>query len=465
MNLRYKKIKSLKESTFSLTKDNVITLLNEIAIYADQLAEDARELTYSLDNGELNSIPKRDHAGLDYIEIKNRMEKILNSNMVEGLNEALYGMNQIEQFVKMADAIGLKTMSDFKDFMDREGQGKDVLTALYDYLHNEIGDLDFHAKDESLKESLTKSDRDIILDVVKGKYETGHGYLEDKRDYEEALGRRLTDAKYEQLEEFYGDLMDLGPEGFYEEYKDMLDFDPDFIAEYGYSEDDEEEDELEESLKEDLAVNGEETPVDTVNEPTAKPAVIIIKIESSISADGFEVTVKDTAGNIIDQQSFRYGYNASYSKLGVDKYKPFVTDIINRYLSKYNLNKDNIIVTKGKNIFKGTDVSDEDITDFKNNYLGNHLDESKDESLKEGYLDNIKNPDYWKHQVDYQLEKFGRVGGGLIQDLDEAGFYLDADNKVVKKLHEDTIKNPKIKWTFIKSKEVEDSDGFLTDYT
>ena len=74
---------------------------------------------------------------------------------VNYLNEALYGMNQIEQFVKMADAIGLKTMGDFKDFMDREGQGKDVITALYDYLHDEIGDLEFHAKDESLKEDLT----------------------------------------------------------------------------------------------------------------------------------------------------------------------------------------------------------------------------------------------------------------------------------------------------------------------
>ena len=367
MNLRYKKIKSLKESIFSLTKDDVGTLLNEVATYADQLAEDARELTYSLDNGELASIPKRSNAKLNYIEIKNRMEKILNSNMVEGLNEALYGMNQIEQFVKMADAIGLKTMDDFKGFMDREGQGKDVLTALYDYLHNEIGDLDFHAKDESLKE--------------------------------------------------------------------------------------------------DLVVNGEETPVDTANEPTAKPAVIIIKIESSISADGFEVTVKDTDGNIIDQHSFRYGYNASYSELGVDKYKPFVTDIINHYLSRYNLNKNNIIVTKGRNAFTGKDVSDEDINDFKTNYLGSHLDESKNEPLKESYLGNIKDPDYWQHQVDYQLENFGRVGGGLIQDLDENGFYLNADNKVVKKLHEDNIKDPKIKWTFIKSKEVEDSDGFLTDYT
>lgn len=76
------------------------------------------------------------------------------------------------------------------------------------------------------------------------------------------------------------------------------------------------------------------------------------------------------------------------------------------------------------------------------------LSESSDnEPLTEGYLDNLKNPEYWQHQVDYQIEKFGRVGGGLIQDLDEAGFYLDKDNKVTSKagikencLTEDTIK-------------------------
>lgn len=58
---------------------------------------------------------------------------------------------------------------------------------------------------------------------------------------------------------------------------------------------------------------------------------------------------------------------------------------------------------------------------------------NKFEGLEESYLDNIQNPDYWQHQVDYQIEKFGRVGGGLIQDLDEVGFYLDADNKVKSK--------------------------------
>lgn len=142
-----------------------------------------------------------------------------------------------------------------------------------------------------------------------------------------------------------------------------------------------------ESLKEDLAVNGEETLVDTANEPAVKPAVIIIKVESGISADGFEVTVKDTDGHIIEQHDFRYGFTASYSKPGADRYKPFVTDIIKSYLSKYNLNKDNIIVTKGRNAFTGEYVSDKDITDFKTDYLGSLLDESKNEPLKEAYQD------------------------------------------------------------------------------
>lgn len=58
--------------------------------------------------------------------------------------------------------------------------------------------------------------------------------------------------------------------------------------------------------------------------------------------------------------------------------------------------------------------------------------------MNESYLENLKDPVYWQHQVDYQLEHFGRVGAGLIQDLDENGFYLNVDNKVTKKLHKDT---------------------------
>lgn len=99
----------------------------------------------------------------------------------------------------------------------------------------------FLSKNGSVNESISKSDRDIIIDAVKGEFETGHGYMEDKDEFEEMIGRRLTRSKYEELKDFYSELHDLGPEGFYEEYKDQLEFDPDFVEEYGYSEDEEEE--------------------------------------------------------------------------------------------------------------------------------------------------------------------------------------------------------------------------------
>lgn len=176
--------------------------------------------------------------------------KLISKEDLQEGDEIIY--NGEHYFVTLAD-----TGTDFvwitDDESERYNRNAQGWTVKADWIDEVIG----QPEEDELKESLTKSDRDIILDVVKGKYETGHGYLEDKGDYEEALGRRLTDAKYEQLEEFYSDLMDLGPEGFYEEYKDMLDFDPDFIAEYGYSEDNEEEDELEESLKEDLSTRKE----------------------------------------------------------------------------------------------------------------------------------------------------------------------------------------------------------------
>ena len=93
---------------------------------------------------------------------------------------------------------------------------------------------------ESLNESISEDDKHVILDAVKGEFETGHGYLEDKRDFEEMLDRRLSDKKFDELFEYYSELQDLGPSGFYEEYKDILDFDPDFISEYGDTDGEEE---------------------------------------------------------------------------------------------------------------------------------------------------------------------------------------------------------------------------------
>ena len=98
---------------------------------------------------------------------------------------------------------------------------------------------------EDSDNNISEKDKDIIIDAVKGEFETGHGYIEDKDEFEEMLGRTLTIDEYEDLKEFYSELQDLGPAGFYEEYKDKLEFDTDFVREYGYNEDDESEDDIE----------------------------------------------------------------------------------------------------------------------------------------------------------------------------------------------------------------------------
>ena len=99
--------------------------------------------------------------------------------------------------------------------------------------------------EEDSDDNISEKDKDIIIDAVKGEFETGHGYIEDKDEFEEMLGRTLTIDEYEDLKEFYSELQDLGPAGFYEEYKDKLEFDTDFVREYGYNEDDESEDDIE----------------------------------------------------------------------------------------------------------------------------------------------------------------------------------------------------------------------------
>jgi hypothetical protein len=66
-------------------------------------------------------------------------------------------------------------------------------------------------------------------------------------------------------------------------------------------------------------------------------------------------------------------------------------------------------------------------------------DKKKEAAAREDYLESRKDLDRWQRQVDNDLEKFGRIGGKLYDELDEAGFYLDADNKVKSKLAKEAI--------------------------
>lgn len=95
-----------------------------------------------------------------------------------------------------------------------------------------LADIDeYEKKMLNLDESLNINDDNFAdpLEAAQMSFESGH-YAEEN-DFR-------TDEDYQKYVEY----MDKGPEGFYEEFKDKLDFDPDFVAEYGIEE---------ESLKED----------------------------------------------------------------------------------------------------------------------------------------------------------------------------------------------------------------------
>ena len=77
-----------------------------------------------------------------------------------------------------------------------------------------------------------------IMEVVAGKFETGHGGFEDYNEFK----REYPDFGMEGWE-YYCELVNLGPAGFYEEFKDDYDFDPMFVQEYGYEDCDEDEEE------------------------------------------------------------------------------------------------------------------------------------------------------------------------------------------------------------------------------
>lgn len=92
---------------------------------------------------------------------------------------------------------------------------------------------------------LNQEQKQEIMEVVAMSFETGHFSFDNKEDFKrdfEGIQPAAVDAAWE----YYCELVNFGPVGFYEEFKDVYDFDPMFVEEYGhYYDDDDDEDEEE----------------------------------------------------------------------------------------------------------------------------------------------------------------------------------------------------------------------------
>ena len=103
-----------------------------------------------------------------------------------------------------------------------------------------------------MSRNLTKEQKRYILEMAKEGFESGHPMDpwddETLRIFKE---EPLLKSVAKKAVEYYAELLGYGPAGFYEEFRDELDFDPGFVAEYAswddyYGDDDEDNDEEEE---------------------------------------------------------------------------------------------------------------------------------------------------------------------------------------------------------------------------
>lgn len=113
----------------------------------------------------------------------------------------------------------------------------------------------------------------------------------------------------------------------------------------------------------------------TVTASVSEQYHMTITVSSGLNADGFEVKITDADGNIVFENSYSYGYNASYSKQWADSEKPYVSDIIYDLADQYHISRDRIEVVPGrfvfmiKNEYKQKPIGEKRVKEFIEDYL------------------------------------------------------------------------------------------------
>lgn len=96
---------------------------------------------------------------------------------------------------------------------------------------------------------------------------------------------------------------------------------------------------------------------------------LVIKVESSLGSDGFSAFVLDKDNEEVFKKSYRYGYTASHDKMFAKEGAPYTGDVVSILCHTYGVDKKDVVVEAGENVFAGKPVSEEKVQNFKEKYL------------------------------------------------------------------------------------------------
>lgn len=194
---------------------------------------------------EISTIDEYDQAKADILDapIEHKDELISTIDHIKDEEK-----EHIDELINATSEIPFS--SDTKAFDER----KEEINPTDVIPEEEQAEIESGEVEEELTESL-EDDKQQVLEMVQMEYESGHLIGgDDFNEFKKVLKDDGITANFKKLYDYYLELHDLGPSGFYQEYKDTLEFDSDFVAEYGDEEDDDDwEDEEEDGLDESLA--------------------------------------------------------------------------------------------------------------------------------------------------------------------------------------------------------------------
>lgn len=186
--------------------------------------------------------------------------------------------------------------------------------------------------------------------------------LKNARDILESAGYRVSkkqssikeskDSEYQLMKKQYSKIKD-----FKDKYKESGNL-KDFLDELDHS-----------GKKYEIYDNRNDNGCTVFYESEGEGTRMNIRVKSGVNSDGFSIDIL-SGGKKVFSKDYAYGYDASYDKSFAGKDKPYVSDIINNLCDEYGVDKSNVSVTSGKNVFKGDDVHNDKVEKFKREYLG-----------------------------------------------------------------------------------------------